>query len=694
MTKFAPAMLRNVAILGHSHEGKTSLAEAMLFTAGAIDRLGKADAGTTTLDFEPEEQKRKISINLSCAGLTWNGFKVNLLDAPGFFDFATDCHYALSAADAALVVATAQPALAVGTEVAWQQAEGRPRVLVINKMDKENADFAGALAAAQAQLTPKPVAIQVPIGSEASFRGVVDILANRAVLQDEAGKATHGPVPEDLVALVSSYRAALTEAAAESDDALLEKYLDQGELTEEEIIRGVHLGVAAGTLIPAVCCSAAKSVGIAALLDTVTRLCPSPFEGHEFRVRQGEAEPVALEGAETGPTLAYVFKTTTDPFLGHVNYFRVLRGTLHTDEMLVNARSGAEEKLQRIGHPKGKAIEETSEIGAGDIGVAARLHAATGDTLAARGSVLTVVGPDLPEPGYIRAVDPTNKADEAKIGQALHSLLEEDAGLRTSHDDITKQTLIHGFGDVQLDVAMEKLKRKYQVEAVLHEPRIPFRESVTSVVKAEKKYKKQSGGAGMYGHCVIEIAPLGRGEGFAWEDKIFGGSIPQPLRPSVERGVRETMEEGVISGNPVVDVKVTLLDGSTHPVDGKDMAFRLAGAMAMKEAVQKANPVLLEPVMEVVVMVPERFMGDVMSDFTTRRGKVLGTDQVGRGMTEIRAHVPRAELNRYALDLRSMTQGRGHFRVAYDHQEEMPQHLSQPIVDAYQKEHAGKADDH
>jgi elongation factor G len=692
MPKFAPAKLRNVAILGHSHEGKTSLAEAFLFSTGAIDRLGKPDAGNTTLDFEPEETRRHVSISLAAAPVVVGDVKVNLLDTPGFFDFASDVRYAVSVADAALIVAGASDHMSVGTEIAWELAAGRPKLLVINKLDKENTDFDTALNAVRAEVSPKPVAVQIPIGRDASFRGVVDLLSGKAYEFDDHGRATETAVPADMAQAVESARAALAEAAAEGDDELLEKFLEGTELTPEEVRRGLREAVRAGSVVPAVPCSATRLVGVGTVLQAVVELLPSPEDAPGLSaVPAGGGEGAPVKCDPGGPALAFVFKTTADPFVGRLTFFKVLRGEVKGESQLLNVSRGTDEKLAAVAFPRGKASEATPSVGAGDIGVVAKLQSThTGETLAAREEALKVVGPELPEPGFAMAIHPKNRNDEAKIGPALQNVLEEDPGLRLRRDEITTQSLLFGFGDVQLEVACEKLKRKYQVEAELESPRVPFTETITGSAKAEKKYKKQSGGAGLYGHAVIEIEPVARGEGFVWEDKIFGGSIPQPMRPSVEKGVRETMETGVISGNPVVDVKVKLVDGSTHPVDGKDLAFRLAGSMAMREAVNRANPVLLEPIMEVTINVPDRFMGDVMSDVTGRRGKILGTDQIGNGRTEVRANIPQLELLRYALDLRSMTQGRGSFVMRFSHPEEMPHNLSAPIVTAWQKEHAGK----
>jgi elongation factor G len=696
MARIDPEKIRNVALLGHSHDGKTSLAEAMLFAGGTVDRLGRPDTGNTTFDFEPEETKRKISIGTAIAHLTWHDHKVNLVDTPGFQDFVGEVHGALRAAEAALLVVSASTGVVVGTELAWHQLRARnlPTLVVVNKMDKENADFWKAVDSFK-EFSPRPVAVQAPIGHEAGFKGVVDLLTRKAYEFDPQGHAKEVAVPADLAAEVESRRSPLVEAAAETDDTLLERYLDTGELSDTEVTSALAKGVADGSIVPVLCAAAARSIGVGALLDAIVSLLPSPRQAPAVQaVNPRSDQPETLPGDPAGPLAALVFKTTADPFVGRISYVKVVSGVLTPGTPLLNASKDQPERPGTIGFPKGKTLEPATEVVAGDIAGISKLQVtATGDTLASRDHPLRLPPIDYPEQTFSAAVSAKNKADEEKVNAALVKLVDEDPTLTLEHEPITKESIVHGMGDVHLDVVLEKMKRKYGVEGSLSVPRVPYQETITSSAKAEKKYKKQSGGAGLYGHCVIEIAPVPRGTGFVWEDKIFGGAIPQNFRPSVEKGVRETMEQGVLTGNPLVDIKVSLLDGSTHQVDGKDIAFKLAGAMAMREAVMDARPVLLEPIMEVEVLVPERNMGDVISDLNGKRGKIAGMEPSGDHMEKVKAQVPLSSMYRFPIDLRSITQGRGRYTMKFSHYEEMPAHAAQTVIAAYQKSKGGEEEE-
>ena len=696
MAKTDPEKIRNVALLGHSHDGKTSLAEAMLYAGGAVDRLGKPEAGNTTFDFEPEETKRKISIGTAIAHLTWHDHKVNLVDTPGFQDFVGEVNGALRAAEGALIVVSASTGVVVGTELAWHQVRDHnlPTLIVVNKMDKENADFWKSVDSFK-EFSPRPVAIQAPIGHETAFKGVVDLVTRKAYEFDQQGRSKEIPIPADLAAEVESRRSPLVEAAAETDDALLEKYLDTGELSDTEVTSALAKGVAAGSIVPVLCAAAAKSIGVGTLLDTIVALLPSPKHAPTVQAVNPRADqPEAIGADPSGPLTALVFKTTADPFVGRISYVKVVSGVLTPGTPLLNASRDQPERPGTIGFPKGKTLEPATEVAAGDIAGISKLQAtATGDTLASRDHPLRLPPIEYPAQTYSAAVTAKNKADEEKVNAALVKLVDEDPTLTLEHEPITKESIVHGMGDVHLDVVLEKMKRKYAVEGSLSVPRVPYQETITSNAKAEKKYKKQSGGAGLYGHCVIEIAPVPRGTGFVWEDKIFGGSIPQNFRPSVEKGVRETMEQGVLTGNPLVDIKVSLLDGSTHQVDGKDIAFKLAGAMAMREAVMDARPVLLEPIMEVEVLVPERNMGDVISDLNGKRGKIAGMEPSGDHMEKVKAQVPLSSMYRFPIDLRSITQGRGRYTMRFSHYEEMPAHAAQTVIAAYQKSKGTEAEE-
>jgi len=671
MPKYGPDKIRNVAILGHSHEGKTTLAEAMLFATGAVARMGSADAGTAALDFEPEEQKRKISINLAVAHVEADGLKVNVLDTPGFFDFAGQVNSALTAAESAIVVVSASGQLSVGTEIAWERLnrDDKPRMVVVNKMDKENADFLGALEAMRAQLTPRPVALHLPIGAEAEFRGVVDLMRMRAFVSTPDGKGSEAAIPDDMAALAEEHREQLVEAAAEGDDSLLEKYLDEGTLSDDEVERGLRAGIAAGKVAPVVCCAATKVLGIRTLLQAIGDLLP------------------AAEGEPAGPARAIVFSTYADPF-GRVSHFKVLSGCLKSDQHVPNATRGGDERLGQLFFLRGKEHVNTQEVCAGDIGAVSKLaQTLTGDLLGAQnGAVPTVT---VPDPAYTVAIFPKSRGDEEKISTGLARLAEEDPTIRVHRNEETHQLLIGGLGDVHLDVVLEKLKRKYGVEATTSLPRVAYRETISGTARVEGRHVKQSGGHGQYGVCVIEVEPTTRGEGFQWEDKIFGGSIPQNFRPSVQKGIVDTMAKGVVAGYPMEDVRVRLVDGKYHTVDSSDMAFQIAGSLAIRKAAMDANPVLLEPIQEVEVRVPERNLGDIMSDLNTKRGKISGTEPDGSWQV-VRALVPEAELQRFALDLRSITQGRGSFSSRFSHYEELPAHMAKQLIDTYQKESANQ----
>jgi len=658
-----------VVLLGHSHDGKTTLAEAMLFASGGIARMGSPDQASAAMDFEPEEQRRKISINLGVGFVEHNGSKVNVLDAPGFFDFAGQVASGLRASEGAVVVAGPTAQLAVGTEIAWEQCNrtSKPRIVVVNKLDKEHSDFYGAVAAMRAALSPRPFPLHLPIGSEQDFRGIVDLLHLKAFITAEDGKGTEVEIPDDMKARVDEYRGQLIEAAAESDDSLLEKYLDAGTLNEEEIQRGLREGILEGKVAPVLCCSATKLLGVRTLLSTIVELMPPP-----------DVEP-------DKPAKAFVFNTGGDQF-GRVSYFKVTAGTVKADAHLPNLSRGGDERLAQIFFPRGKEHVAATEVRAGDIGAVTKLtHTLTGDTLGMKdGGPLPPL--DVPGPAYSLAITPKARGDEEKISSGLARLSEEDPTLHVERNEETHQLVISGLGDVHLDVVLEKLKRKYGVEATTAIPRVPYRETVHGSARAEGRHVKQSGGHGQYGICVIEVAPTARGEGFVWEDKIFGGSIPHNFRPSVEKGVIDTMAKGVVAGYPMVDVRVTLLDGKYHSVDSNDMSFQIAGAMAIRKGAHDAGPVLLEPIVEATIRVPERNLGDIMSDVNGRRGKILGTEP-DDGYQYVKVMVPESEMLRFALDLRSITQGRGSFAKKFDHYEEMPAHLAKGIIEEFQKQH-------
>ncbi len=663
----------NVAILGHSHDGKTTLAESLIFAAGASNRLGSTDQGTSLLDYEPEEQRRHISVQLGIACLRWKDAELALLDTPGFQDFEGEVLEALSVADAAVVVvgANAGGNLPVGAESTWDLLAERqlPRLIVFTKLDKEHADFEATYAGLQRRLTPRPIALQIPIGVEHSFRGAVDLLSGKALIFDPQGGYSEADCPDELTGAVAQRRQELVEAIAETDDQLLERYLDGEEPSPDQLLQALHDATAGGKLAPVLVAAPAHALGARPVLDAVAnclgRLSPAP--------------------EQAGPPTLYFFKTVADPF-GKISYFRVVTGILKADAHLFNSRTGAEERIAKPLRPKGKTLEPVDQLVAGEIGAATKLiHVATGDTLGPKGATANPI-PEFPPTSYTMAIRPKSKGDEEKIHAGLNHILEEDPTLRIEREPGTHETLLHGLGDVHLEVTLEKLRRKYQVEAVLALPTVPYQESIRATARQQHKYKKQSGGAGLYGDCTLEVEPLPRGGGFVWEDKIFGGAIPQPFRLSVEKGVRQALDQGVLAGYPVVDIKVRLVDGSTHPVDGKDIAFQLAGGMALREAVEKAGAYLLEPIMEVSVVVPAAHMGEVIGQLNARRGHIGGMTPVGTELEQVTARVPLVEMYQFPIELRAMTQGRGRYTMIFDHYEEVPSQVAQPIIAARQQQ--------
>ncbi len=685
----SPDRIRTVAVVGHSHDGKTTLCEALLHTAGATPRMGATDQGTSILDHEPEEQRRSMSIGAAIAHLDWDGVRVNLIDVPGFQDFAGELAAALTAADAAVLVVSAAGHVPVGADLAWEMiaARGLPALIVVNKVDKDNAAYEATVDALREAFDRKPVAVAVPIGGGGDFRGYVDLVNDSAHEFDPAGSAHDVALPDAMRGEIERAHTALVDAAAETDDALIEKYLGGTELSDDEVRGALHTAALLGTLVPIVCAAAADERGAGLVLDAIVRYLPGPSEQvHRGLTASGEEVEIACD--PDGPLVAHVFKTTVDSF-GKVSYFKVLRGTMRSDTHPYDVQQNVEERFAQLARPMGKTLINATEVGAGDVGAVTKLaHARTGDALGVRGDVVTLPPMDIPAPSYRAAIRAATKGDEDKIMSSLARLAEEDPAFSVDRDPSTGEVLVHGLGDVHLDVALERIKRKYGVDAVLAAPRIAYRETISGSARVAHKYKKQSGGAGLYGDCTIEIEPLPRGDGFLWEDKIFGGSIPHQFRPSVEKGVRQTMEQGAVSGHPIVDVKVRLVDGSTHPVDGKDIAFQIAGSMAMREAMHKANPVLLEPIMDVHVVVPERYMGDVMGLLNGKRGRVAGMNPLGDGRAEVSAQVPQAEMHSFPTELRALTQGRGRYSMSPGRYEEVPAHVAQPIIAAHSKEHA------
>ncbi|MCL4425389.1 MAG: elongation factor G [Firmicutes bacterium] len=690
MKKYPVENLRNIALISHGGAGKTSLAEAVLFDTGVIDRLGKVDEGTATMDFDPEEIRRKVSISTGVASCEWQEHRITLLDAPGYFDFVGEVKAALRVADAALVLVDAVAGVEVGTELVWGFADERnlPRFLVVNKMDRENANFDKAVASARKSFGAKAIPIQLPVGAEASFKGVVDLIQLKAITYPDGNgtKPQEGSIPADLSGKAQELRASLMEAAAENDDDLLTKYLEGEELTEEEIRLGLRKGVLAGKVVPILAAAGTRNIGLQPLLTAVTALLPSPADlGAVKGVNPKNNSEVTRKPEVKEPFSALVFKTMADPFVGRLNLFRVYSGTLKSDSHVYNSSKGRSERIGQLFLPRGKQQEAVEGVSVGDIAAVAKLQeTGTGDTLCDESQPAIYEGAKFPAPVYSVAVQPKSKGDEEKISSGLARLTEEDLTFKVEKNASTGQLLISGMGELHLDVITEKLKRKFGVEVTVDTPKVPYKETIRGSVKVEGKHKKQTGGRGQYGHVWLELEPYPDGE-FEFVDKIFGGVVPQQYRPAAEKGVREAMQEGILAGYPVTGVRVSLVDGSYHTVDSSEMAFKIAGSLAFKKGALEAKPVILEPIVSVEVLVPDDYMGDVIGDLNKKRGRILGMEPHGSNQM-VRALVPQTEMLKYAIDLRSITQGRGTFSMQFDHYEEVPANIAQQIIEEYKKE--------
>jgi elongation factor G len=663
---FPTAKFRNVALVGHGGSGKTTLVEAMCFTAGAIPRMGRVEDGNTVTDFDPEEQRRGISVSLAIAPIEYDGHKVNALDAPGYADFVGDVVAALHAADIAVFVVSAVEGVEVQTEIAWKLAEARgiPRAVFLNKLDRERASFERTIDDLKAKFGAGIAPLQLPIGEESSLSGVVELLNDVAVTYDGDGKGSEGPVPSDMEAEEHSVHDALIEGIVVADDDLMERYLADEKIEYDELAKTLAAGVAQGTVFPVLCGSAAKLVGVDRLLKFLVEEAPAPQ---------------TTDGADA----ALVFKTIVDPYVGRVNLFKVLQGTVKHDEVLANGRTRGDERLHQLFTLRGKEQDTVNEVAAGDIAAVAKLSdTATGDVLAVKGTEIEAAPLEIPQPTLAIAIHPKSKGDEDKLATALHRLQDEDMALRIERNAETHQTLLHGMGETHLSIAIEKLSRKFGVEIETEDVRVPYRETVTGSAEAEGKIKKQTGGHGQFAVAWLRVEPVERGGGLEFVDSIVGGVIPRQYIPAVEKGIHETVEHGGALGFPVVDVKVTCFDGKHHPVDSSEMAFKTAASLGMKEALQKAGPLLLEPISELVIVVPEANQGDVMGDLNSKRGRIQGTAPIGNGEVEVSASVPTSEILRYAIDLRSMTGGRGRFTATFSHYDPVPSHLVEKIAAA------------
>jgi elongation factor G len=686
MTTYKSDELRNVVLLGHGGAGKTSLAEAMLFDTGAVNRLGRVDDGTSVSDWDEEERRRKMSINASLIPCEWQGHKLNMLDAPGYMDFVGEVIGSVRVADAAVVVLDSVGGVEVGTEQVWYHADQRelPRLAFVNKMERENVDYDGVVAQIASKFGVVAVPVNLPIGSQADFNGVVDLLTQKAYLGE---KGNQEPVPADLVDAVEEARMVLIEAAAEGEDELMEKYFEEESLSDDEILRGLKARMAHGDLVPVLCGSAAMNIGMQALMQSIIKILPSPVVAAPYAaVNPATGTGVKLRSDAAGELAALVFKTVADPYVGKLSYFRVYSGTLESDSRVQNIRTGDEERLGQLYTMRGKEQLPVPRIPAGDMGAVARLsETKTGDTLCDRGTPLQVEPAGYPNPLYSVAVSPKTKADAAKISPTLTRLGEQDPTLTWRQDTSTRETILSGMGDTHINVAVRRMDETFGLGLETAIPRVPYKETITRTASTQYRHKKQTGGAGQFAEVHMRVEPLERDAGYEFKWEVVGMNVSKTFGPSIDKGVKAVMEQGVIAGYPVVDVLAAVYDGKEHPVDSKDIAFQIAGREVFKLAVKDARPVLLEPIYKYTITVPEEYMGDVLSDLNTRRAQVLGMDQVGDNSV-VTALVPFAEMQRYVSDLRSITQGRGVFSLEYMRYEQVPGHLADQIIAESQRE--------
>ncbi len=692
MKRYATGQIRNVALVGHSGAGKTSLAEALLHRAGAISRMGRVEDGTTACDYDPEEHKRGISLSLSVAPFEWRDHKVNLVDTPGYADFLGEVSAALRIADLAVFVVSAVDGVEVQTEEAWELARrlGVPRMIFVNKLDRERASYDVTLAQLRDRLGAGIAPLELPIGEEAGFRGIADLLTDTAHIY-EGGVPHTEAIPDEMEALEHKVHDNLVEGIVVADDGMLERYLDGDVPSLEDLEHTLHDGIAAATVFPVVVGSATREIGIDRLADLLVEIGPSPLDRPvPITAGNGEhAQEIDVSADAAGDPLAFVFKTIADPYVGQVSLFRVVSGTLRPDDHLVNSRTGDDERLHGLLTVRGKDQEPVSELAAGDIGAVSKLAGTvTGDTLAPRGRPVVVAPIDQPEPTLAVAVVPRTQADEDRLAPALHRLVDEDPALRVERIDETHQTLLHGTGETHLQITLEKLTRKFGANVDTEPLRVAYRETVTGAAKGvEGRHKKQTGGHGQFGVCVIDLEPLPRGGGFEFASTVVGGAIGRSFITAVQKGVEETMSAGGVFGYPVVDVGVTVTDGKEHSVDSSEMAFKVAGRLAFRAALAQAGPVILEPISRIDVTVPLEQQGDIMGDLNARRGRVQGTDTTGDGRQTVLALVPTSEIQRYAIELRSLTGGRGRFHAEHDHYDVLPTHL----VDAVKRDVSDEA---
>ena len=681
--------IRNVALVGHGDVGKTSLASSFLFDSGAVNRFGKVDQGSTVTDFDEDEIERKITISSSPCFVEWNKVKINVLDTPGYGNFVADARAALRAVDASVVLVCGVAGVEVQTEKVWKWSDEYqlPRIVVVNKLDRERSDFSRAVESIQKSFGRGSIPVQIPIGSEKSFSGVVDLIHFKAFQfqSDESGKFQEIEIPENLKEEAAAQRQALVEMIAEQDDALMEKYFEAGELTQEEVLSGLKRAILESRMIPILCASALHNIGAQPILNAIVELLPNPVEGR-FQIQAENPKDHSTVEVKTDPKApfsAFVFKTFVDPYAGRVNLFRVVTGIMKADHSVLNVNKETTEKISTISLLQGKTAAHVTEVYAGDIASVAKLKdTQTNDTLADAGHPIKFAPLTFPHPIISFAIEPKSRGDEEKISTALHKMADEDPVLRFDRDPQTKELLVSGSGQLHVEVIVARLKRRFGVEVILHQPKVPYRETIKAKAEVQGKYKKQSGGRGQYGDCWIIMEPLPRDQDFEFVDKIFGGSIPRNYIPAVEKGIQEARQHGILAGFPTVNFRVTVFDGSFHPVDSSEMAFKIAGSMAFKKGMEEAKPILLEPIMHVEISAPAEYMGALTGDLSSRRGRMQGMDASGNNQL-IKASVPLSEMLNYAPTLTSMTGGRGSYEMNFSHYDEVPSHLSQKIIDEH-----------
>jgi elongation factor G len=696
MRAYGSDRIHNIGLFGHLGCGKTTLTESLQLTAHAISRMGRVEDGNTVSDYDPDEQRRGMSINLSIAPLEWHDDKINLIDTPGFADFAGDVAATMRVIDGAIIVLDASGGVEVGTEMVWEAATraGVPRMLFVNKLDRENANFFRCIEDARERLDAAVIPLQIPIGAAKDFRGIISLRQQRAWLMPEKhdGGFVEADVPAELDSLMHQWRTELIDKIAATNDDLIEKYLEGGEdaLTRDELLVGLRTGIANGSIVPVFCGSATQVAGMAQLLNGIVDSIPSAARKTVEAVELSNGDVVELQPQASQPLSALVFKTIADPY-GKISLIRVYSGELKSNSTVFNSRTRKDERIAQVFSLRGKEQTAVPSLGPGDIGIVTKLvETATNDTLSLHEHPLQLAAISFPQPAFTATIHPHSRADLDKLGTALHRTLEEDPTLQTSRDQVTGETMLSGLGESHLNIVAERMKRKFDVSVDMALPRIPYRETIRLKAEAQYRHKKQTGGAGQFADVTLRVEPLppdpSREDPLEFVNEIVGGVISRGFMPAIEKGVREAMHEGVLSGSQVVDVRVAVIDGKEHPVDSKEIAFKAAGKEAFRAAVLKAHPCVMEPIYQLDITVPDHFAGDVMSDISTRRGRVLGMLPSGRGKTTVTAHVPLVECQRYTTDLRAMTQARGTFSMVFDHYEEVPPHLMNSLMESHKKE--------